>query len=88
MDGRTRPAQTLARGVSAMGGKLGRVDVVGMILRFLIRSAGWAAVLLIINLAAPYTGVEIAISPVSVAACGALGVPGLGLVLCAAAMFV
>ena len=88
MDGKKRPAQAIARARSAMGRKLERGNIAGAIARFLARSAGWAAVLLVINLLAPYTGVEIAISPYSVAACGALGVPGLGLVLSAAAMFV
>lgn len=59
----------------------------GLAARFILRSAGWAAALLAFNLAAPYTGVSVAVNPFTAAACGALGVPGFGLILCASAMF-
>ena len=88
MDTKKRPAQALARARSSLGKGFERGNILGAILRFLARSAGWTVVLLLMGLAAPYTGVEIPVNPYSVAACGALGVPGLGLVLCAAAMFV
>lgn len=64
-----------------------RGSFLGMAARFAARSAGWVAVLAILNLAAPYTGVKVAVSAVSALVCGALGVPGLGLILCASAMF-
>lgn len=59
----------------------------GLAARFILRSAGWAAALLAFDLAAPYTGVSVAVNPFTAAACGALGVPGFGLILCASAMF-
>ena len=64
-----------------------RSGAAGALARFAARSAGWAAALFALNLLAPYTGVELAVNAASVAACGALGVPGLGVILCAAAMF-
>ncbi len=62
-------------------------DIVYGLIRFAARAAGWVVVLALINMAAPYTGVNIAINPYSVATCGLLGVPGLGVLLCAGALF-
>ena len=55
--------------------------------RFAARAGVWAVALGLLNLAAPYTGVSLSVGVCSVAACAALGVPGLGVLLCASAMF-
>ncbi len=69
---------------SASGGKF---SLGGTLARFAARCVGWAGMLALLGLLAPYTGVQLAVSAASVAACAALGLPGLGVVLCAAAMF-
>ena len=75
---------------SRAGGILPRLKpekIPGLAARFILRSAGWAAALLLFDMAAPYTGVSVAVNPLSAAACGALGMPGFGLILCASALF-
>lgn len=62
-------------------------DVAAAIIRFVARAVMWAVALVLINLAAPYTGVSLSVGVYSVAACAVLGVPGLGVLLCASAMF-
>lgn len=62
-------------------------DIATAVIRFAARAAVWAVALVLINLAAPYTGVSLSVGVYSVATCALLGVPGLGVLLCAGAMF-
>lgn len=62
-------------------------DVATAVIRFAARAAVWAVALVLINLASPYTGVSLSVGVCSVSTCALLGVPGLGLLLCASAMF-
>lgn len=62
-------------------------DIAAAVIRFAARAVVWAVALVLLNLAAPYTGVSLSVGVCSVAACAVLGVPGLGVLLCASAMF-
>lgn len=62
-------------------------DIAAALIRFAARAAVWVIALVLINLAAPYTGVRLSVGVCSVSTCALLGVPGLGLLLCASAMF-
>lgn len=83
----SRVSRAGGRAGNGIRSKLKPERLPGLAARFILRSAGWAAALLAFDLAAPYTGVSVAVNPLTAAACGALGVPGFGLVLCAAALF-